>query len=305
MKFTVVIPAYRPTTLDTAIESIRRQSYTDWDLVVVGQGREAGVREAVERHSAIEARVRYAHIPRNGTCRARNAGAQSSTSEYLAFIDDDCEAREDWLSTLANYLDSKPEIGLVGGAVIRPPKPRPGIAVCPQVIPSESVYDPSATPGRPPAGWDWIGCNLGIRRTVYERIGPFDEYLGPGTDFPAGEDTDYKLRLEAAGVKMAATPTAVVWHTHGYRYGVKVVIRNARNYAYGNNGLAGKLTLLGDARGADWQRITRRQCLTDWLKLKPWRLPIDLFRLKNAVDAYQLCLSRYRVDNGLLCPREG
>ena len=52
-----------------------------------------------------------------------------------------------------------------------------------------------------------------------KRLGTFDECLGAGADFPAAEDTDYKLRLEAAGIRMLTTPRAAVVHTYGVRKG--------------------------------------------------------------------------------------
>jgi len=301
MKFTVVIAAFREDTVGCAIASIARQTWTDWELVVVTQGDRERTRAVAARFAEREPRIRSLHIADAGTSRARNAGIAAGSGDVVALIDDDCEARADWLEVMAEYLGAHPEVGLVGGSVVAPPALQRGISVCPEVILSESVYDSRATPHRPPAGWDWIGCNVGIRRQTIEASGAFDAYLGPGTDFPAGEDTDYKLRLEALGVPMGASPRLVVNHTYGRRYGLRAALRNSRNYAYGNGGLAGKLTLLGDPRGREWLDETRHECLTAWLT-RPARLPKDLNRLRNYVGAYRLCCHRYRAKGGMLEP---
>jgi glycosyltransferase involved in cell wall biosynthesis len=299
MKFTVVIAAYRVDTIASAIESILQQSHTEWELFVVSQADRYDTRDVVRGYAARDDRVKSLHIPRAGTSRARNEGAKAGAGEVIAILDDDCEASTDWLAQIAVYFDEHPDVGLIGGSVVAPAATRSGHSVCPTFIPVESVYDPRVTPKAPPAGWDWIGCNVGIRRHVMERIGPMDPNLGPGTDFPAGEDTDYKLRLETAGIPMGASPRIVVNHTYGRRYGLKAGLRNSKNYAYGNGGLAGKLSLLGDPRGREWVLTVTRDCLTSWLT-RPRVLPEDLNRWWNYLRAYRLALRKYETQGGLL-----
>lgn len=301
MKCTVVIPASRVETIGAAIRSVANQTHRDWELVAVTQGEGHGARALVERYAQKDARIRSLHVEQSGASCARNAGVAAGSSDVVCFIDDDCEARADWLATMENFFAAHPEVGLVGGAVLAPAPDRRGLSRCSELTPSESIYDARRCPGAPPKGWDWIGCNVGIRRSTLERAGAFDPYLGPGTEFPAAEDTDYKLRLERLGIPMGASPRLVVHHSFGRRYGLRAVLRHATGYAYGNGGLAGKLTLLGDARGAEWLRETRRTCLTGWLE-QPYRLPKDLNRLRNYTAAYRLCLSKYRTRGNVLAP---
>ncbi len=219
-------------------------------------------------------------------------------------MDDDCEAHADWLAVLAECFDRELDVGLIGGALIPPQPLQRGIASCPGSIPAEALYDPSTHPCEPPPGWDWIGGNFAMRRQLIEQCGLFDECLGAGSDFPAAEDTDYKLRLEKLGVKMRSTPRSVVYHTYGFRYGLRAAVQLSRNYAYGNGGLAGKLTLLNDPRGLEWKHNTWRDCLRKWRHpLRPHRIAVDLLRLKNYITAYNHCIRTYEINNGLLCPK--
>src|SRR5205807_8092737 len=129
--------------------------------------------------------------------------------------------------------------------------------------------------GPPRCGW--MGATFAGRREVASSLGMFDECLGAGADFPAAEDTDYEFRLEAAGVRMLATPRSAVVHTYGVRRGW-AMFRSQRNYATGNGGMAGKLTLLGDRRGAQWLEDTRAACFEEG-RLAPHRLARGLRRL--------------------------
>jgi hypothetical protein len=220
--------------------------------------------------------------------------------EILALIDDDCEAAPDWLEVLTDVLDSEPRVGAVGGAVLAPPPRRRWPRRCPAVTPAEAVYDPVATQRTPPSGWDWIGCNFALRRSVATCVGEFDEFLGAGAAFAGAEDVDYKLRLEALGVVVRTTPRAVVRHTSGWRYGWRAVLRHQRNYARGNGGLAGKLSLLGDPRGRQWLEVMRTVYMRD-ARPNPLRLLAGLRGYRHYAAAYRECLAAYCVDaRGLL-----
>ena len=134
MKISVCVPVSRPDTVNATIQSIRNQTWTDWELIAVGQGSSeiAGVNETrkiVNSISEEDERVRYIHINERGSSRAKNAAIRSAQGEIIAAIDDDAEASPDWLETMANYFSEHNEIDVLGGAVIRPPKMKRGLAV--------------------------------------------------------------------------------------------------------------------------------------------------------------------------------
>jgi GT2 family glycosyltransferase len=60
-----------------------------------------------------------------------------------------------------------------------------------------------------------LGCNMTFDRSVFNRVGLFDERLGAGAEIPAGEDTDYIIRCYLAGVELIYDPELVVHHRHG------------------------------------------------------------------------------------------
>ena len=297
LQISVCVPATRPETVGATVRAIRRQTWRDWELIVLGQGAQTPMHDAVEEAAAGDARVRHLHLAGRGLSLARNAALQHASGAIVAFTDDDCEPSDQWLASIATAFQDDPELGLVGGAVV-PPTALGWLTTCPTVSPAEAVYDPGRGPRRPPDGWDWIGANFAIRCDVAERLGRFDECLGAGSDFPAAEDTDYKLRLEAAGVRMLTTPRAAVVHTNGVRHGWKAMLSSQRNYATGNGAMAGKLTLLGDARGKEWLEDTRRECRA--ALGRPDRALRSLRRLHYFTVAYERCVERYVVDGGCL-----
>ncbi len=300
MKVSVCVPSVRAATIGATVRSVRAQTRSDWELLVVGQGDDAAVRAVVEREASADSRIRFLHVSTHGASAARNAALQAADGEILAMLDDDCEAAPDWLEVITGVLENEPGVGAVGGAVLRPPPRRRWPRRCPALAPAEELYDPVGTARTPPPGWDWIGSNFALRRCVAVRVGEFDEHLGPGTSFPAAEDADYKLRLEAHGVVVRSTPRAIVSHTSGWRYGYRAVMRHQANYARGGGALAGKLTLMGDPRGREWLDGMRAM-YGGRMQQNPLRLAVALRGRHHYVTAYRRCLHAYRVnEHGLL-----
>ena len=296
------MPSIRPDTLPFAIRSILKQDWQDWELTIVAQGAYSSLEATVAQAGDHDPRIRITRLANYGVSYARTAGVMGATGDIIAMMDDDCEAQADWLTVIADMFARHPDIGVVGGKVRLPAVIRSRVHMCPCLNCNECVYDPAQTPHKPPPGWDWITANVAARRDVAQSMGEFDSYLGTGSHFSAGEDTDWRLRLESAQVKMAVTPRSVVTHTYGIRYGVKAVMQMSRAYARGNGAVAGKLTLMGDPRGAQWLRQTARQWWVESLQtLRPHRLPFAINRMRYFRQAYHECLTQFRVDErGLL-----
>lgn len=314
-RISVCVATVRPTTLGATIAAILRQTWTDWELIVVGQGDADILQRAVEKASGGDARVRYLHADRYGLSAARNVALGSAAGDIFAFTDDDCEARFDWLAVVAACFEADPRIGLVGGTLLAPPPTkRWPPSSCLSIIPAEVVHDPVVSPPPAPPGFSCVGGNLALRREAAERAGRFDELLGAGARFLSGEDTDYLHRLEDASVKMMSTPRSVVFHTYGRRYGWREMPRYWHGQGMGHGALAAKRTLRGDPRGVEEVRGWIRRYPTQWLGTRqPGRLARNLelgrtlsepVRLASALTTYRRCLREYLVDEGgLLRPR--
>jgi GT2 family glycosyltransferase len=243
-----------------------------------------------------------------GASVARNTGIAASNGAIIAFTDDDCEPSPDWLAVIVECFASDPFLGVVGGAVVPPDEgPRGWLTSVPAIMPSEVRYDPPTVGGRRPPGCIWIGANVAMRRDIPDLVGPFDECLGPGTTFPGGEDSDFKHRIEAAGVVTLATPRSTVQHTHGVRSGVRAGLRHSRNYARGNGAMAAKLTLQGDPFGRQWRSQALRGASGEWRRdIRPHRIPVAVSRRWHFARAYREVLAKYEaVVGGVLVPSSG
>lgn len=110
---TIILPTHnRPALLQEAIESVRLQTFHDWELIIVDDGSTP----PVERASAWaqDERIRLVRqAPPRGGPAAKNAGVQAATGSVLAFLDDDDKYAPTYLERALNTLNSLPELDLV------------------------------------------------------------------------------------------------------------------------------------------------------------------------------------------------
>lgn len=90
---TVVIPAYnRAAQIRPAIDSVLRQTWTDFELIVVDDGSIDGTRDVVR--GMADPRLRLIETPQNmGASAARNLGIAEARGPWVAFQDSD----DEWL----------------------------------------------------------------------------------------------------------------------------------------------------------------------------------------------------------------
>lgn len=145
--------------------------------------------------------VRLLSIPPSGLSAARNIGASAASGEILAFTDDDCEPDREWLVRLSKaFLD--PEVSAAGGPNLPPPARTAVEAVIRSApgAPSHVLLDDTRAEHLP-------GCNIAVRRKVFQSIGGFDPIFRT-----AGDDVDFCWRLSDEGHRLAFVPGTFVWH---------------------------------------------------------------------------------------------
>jgi teichuronic acid biosynthesis glycosyltransferase TuaG len=86
----VIMPAYNAEKyLAEAIESVIRQEYTSWELIVVDDGSTDNTAAIIKNYAAKDNRVRYMQQPHHNQARARNTGLLQASGELIAFLDAD------------------------------------------------------------------------------------------------------------------------------------------------------------------------------------------------------------------------
>ena len=242
MKVSVVISTYnRPKLLKSAIESILKNSYPDFDLIIVDQSDNDATRHLVEKYRGDDRRVGYIHCPEKGTGRGRNEGIKEAKGEIVALTDDDCVVAQDWVEEIVSFFDAHPDAAAVFGDVI-PGESTPSGVLCPWYNSANKkyvgVFSMIDVVG--------LGANLSIKKEMADEFGFFDEYIGGGALIPAAEDCDLAYRVLATGYTIYDTSLVKVCH-NGWK-DFQGALRTIANYRKGHAAFFTKYLRCGDFR---------------------------------------------------------
>lgn len=86
----IIMPVYNAgVLLHTAVESVLRQSFADFELLLVDDGSTDGSAALAHELAKKDGRIRVLEQPNAGICAARNLGLQHCRGQWYTFCDDD------------------------------------------------------------------------------------------------------------------------------------------------------------------------------------------------------------------------
>ena len=273
----IIIPNWNGVHhLPTCLDSLRRQSYPDFEVIVVDNGSTDGSLELLARDYP---EVKVVALPENrGFAGGVNAGIREARGEIVAVFNNDAEADPCWLGELAGALARHPEAGMATPKVLLLDRRE-------VINTTGDFYGVDGVPGNRGV-WqrdegqfndeEYVfgaaGVAAAYRRAMLDEVGLLDEGL-----ISYCEDVDLAWRAQLAGWKCVYVPKAVVYHklsaTGGgkiasYYCGRNFIYVMAKNYP---------TTLLRK----HWQRIVGAQFDIAWQALKAWRGEAARARLRG------------------------
>ena len=229
----VIVPTYRrPQHVKQCLERLTRQTVAPTEILVVDSSPDDLTRKVVESYDSIGYLRNERGLGTTATSRA--IGVEATTSEVIAFVDDDAFAETDWLEQLLQrYADS--EVAAVGGRARngQPGEEREGLGEIGRLLPDGRLTGYfAADPGRDVDVDHMLGANMSWRRSVARELGGIRDYY-PGTCLR--EETDMSLRMRCAGYRVVFTPDAVVDHVagpyaRGRRFDLRYTYYGQRNH---------------------------------------------------------------------------
>lgn len=106
-RLSLVVPAYETKAefLRELIESVLRQSYENWELVIADASSSDGVEKIVAEYIEKECRIRYMRLTENNGISANtNAGIETATGDYIGLLDHDDFLTPDALYEMAKAI---------------------------------------------------------------------------------------------------------------------------------------------------------------------------------------------------------
>jgi len=200
-RVSIITPAYNaaPFIHDT-IDSIQKQIFGDWELLIVDDGSTDETVEIVERSQQTDPRIRLLRQSNAGPSAARNRAMRIAGGAFFAFIDSDDQWHPEFLAHQLDVFAQHPETSLVTSNACFLGGPLDGRARRPQ-----SDGYPALTPEYIIANDSAVFIMTVFRREVFERIGGLDE-----TQWTS-EDYDFWIRAALVGFvfRMSSRPLAL------------------------------------------------------------------------------------------------
>lgn len=111
MLFSIVVPAYNiENYLEECVRGILKQSFSDFELILVDDGSSDGTVTLCDSYSAQNEAVRVIHQTNKGLSAARNAGMRQARGDYVVFVDGDDYIMPDSLKKFSEKLVGRPDV---------------------------------------------------------------------------------------------------------------------------------------------------------------------------------------------------
>lgn len=90
MKITIITPVYNcEKYLSECIDSVRNQTYTNWELILVNDGSNDNSLSLIELYAQNDTRIKYISQNNQGQATARNKALEVSSGDLITFLDAD------------------------------------------------------------------------------------------------------------------------------------------------------------------------------------------------------------------------
>ena len=204
MRYSIIVPVYnRPDEVEELLESLTRQTFRDFETIIVEDGSEVTCRSVCDKYKD-RLPLSYYEKANSGPGQSRNYGAERAQGEYLIILDSDVVLPDQYLEAVETELSAQP-CDAFGGAD----------AAHPSFTPVQKAISYSMTSffttGGIRGGKKKLdrfyprSYNMGIRRETYQKLGGF-------SPMRFGEDIDFSYRIIEAGCTSRLFPNAWVWH---------------------------------------------------------------------------------------------
>jgi len=192
VEVSVIIPNLHSPIIDRTIESVLAQKTSHpFEVIVVGMDRY----DLVTKYEEVKF-IKTAQPVSAG--EARNIGIHESEGKILFFIDSDCIAMPNWITTILDDFNSGWKV--IGGSVLSPTDDFW------QLVYNLSMFH-EQLPSKNKGKHRYLATlNLAVHKDVIKKVGLLDAKL------ERGQDIEWTSRMTRAGYDLLFDPNAVIEH---------------------------------------------------------------------------------------------
>ncbi|MBD2355787.1 glycosyltransferase family 2 protein [Tolypothrix sp. FACHB-123] len=200
-KISVVIPAYNAAQfLPEAIASVQKQTFSDWELLIVNDGSTDDTVAVVSEYEQRDPRIHLINQDNQGVSVARNQGVEHSQGQIIAFLDADDRWLPNKLHLHWEHLQANPHLGVSFAQVeiLNQAGEPSGQISTGRLTQLKAEYFLSENPTTTTSNWV-------IRKELFSQVGGFSH------DMSYSEDLEWLLRVscttdgQIAGINQVLT----------------------------------------------------------------------------------------------------
>ena len=196
IKFTLLLATLnRPQQLRECVEGLLKQTYTNYEIIIIDQSPDENVDESIATMSPA---IQYIRIQERGLSHARNVGLKYATGDYICLVDDDGVYARDVLKNAAQILAHE-DIAVLCGRIVDPITQKMFCRRNDGYVSWRDVFKCCMSP------------SIIIQANLLREHG-FDEHFGVGAKFGAGEETDIFFFALSKHQKVFFTNNYTVYH---------------------------------------------------------------------------------------------
>lgn len=204
MRYSVIVPVFnRPDEVGELLASLKEQTFTDFEVVIVEDGSTNTCKSVCDGYSGT-LDLHYFNKDNSGPGQSRNYGAERARGDYFLILDSDVVLPPGYLQAVEDELTREPADAFGG-----PDRAHPSFTDTQKAI--SYAMTSFFTTGGIRGGKKKLdkfyprSFNMGIRREVYQALGGFSKMR-------FGEDIDFSIRIFQGGYRCRLFPEAWVWH---------------------------------------------------------------------------------------------
>ncbi|MCC5915378.1 MAG: glycosyltransferase [Balneolaceae bacterium] len=211
MVYSVIVPVFnRPEETDELLNSLTRQSFNDFEVLIIEDGSDNRCDKIVDKYRDL-LNIRYFYKENSGQGYSRNYGFERAKGDYFVVFDSDCLIPAHYFAIVNREL-RRTGADCWGG----PDRAHASFNPVQRAI-NYAMTSPFTTGGirgrkRSLEKFRPRSFNMGISREVYEKTGGYRITR-------MGEDIEFSIRIEKAGFKSILIPDAYVYHKRRTDFG--------------------------------------------------------------------------------------
>jgi glycosyltransferase involved in cell wall biosynthesis len=203
-KYSVIVPVFnRPEELDELLDSLSKQTFKDFEVLVVEDGSTLKADHIAAKWGKVLS-LRYFFKENTGQGFSRNFGFERAEGDFLLVFDSDCLIPPHYFEAVEEHLEQEP-LDAWGG----PDRAHPGFTPLQKAI-SYSMTSLFTTGGirggkKRLTAFHPRSFNMGISREVWEKTGGY-------IITRMGEDIEFSIRIIESGFRTGLIEDAYVYH---------------------------------------------------------------------------------------------